>query len=96
MTKNIRYLQTENTDEGTLQVNVETPSGRLPVEDATAADTLYNRACLYLHQKGATREQIDAAYNEGRIQELARIMGGDSITQLVLQNAEEMLRLSGN
>lgn len=35
MLKNIRYLQTENPDEGTLQVNVETPSGRLPIEDAT-------------------------------------------------------------
>ena len=38
---------------------VNKPAG-LPVEDATAADTLYNRACLYLHQKGSSREEIDA------------------------------------
>lgn len=37
MSKNIRYLQNEATDEGRLQVNVETPSGRLPVEDATVS-----------------------------------------------------------
>ena len=32
--QNIRYLQTNTPDEGNLQVNVETPSGRLPIEDA--------------------------------------------------------------
>ncbi len=32
--QNIRYLQNDTTDEGGLQVNVETPSGRLPIEDA--------------------------------------------------------------
>lgn len=32
--QNIRYLQTEMADQGNLQVNVETPSGRLPIEDA--------------------------------------------------------------
>ncbi|MCI8491319.1 MAG: peptidoglycan-binding protein [Lachnospiraceae bacterium] len=32
--QNIRYLQNESSDEGALQVNVETPSGRLPIEDA--------------------------------------------------------------
>lgn len=32
--QNIRYLQNDTTDEGNLQVNVETPSGRLPIEDA--------------------------------------------------------------
>lgn len=35
MPKNIRYLQNDTPDEGTLQVDVETPSGRLPIEDAT-------------------------------------------------------------
>ncbi len=32
--QNIRYLQNDTPDEGRLQVNVETPSGRLPIEDA--------------------------------------------------------------
>lgn len=32
--QNIRYLQNNTTDEGSLQVNVETPSGRLPIQDA--------------------------------------------------------------
>ena len=32
--QNIRYLQNDTTDEGSLLVNVETPSGRLPIEDA--------------------------------------------------------------
>lgn len=32
--QNIRYLQNDTADEGSLQVNVETPSGRLPIEDA--------------------------------------------------------------
>lgn len=32
--QNIRYLQNEMLEEGGLQVNVETPSGRLPVENA--------------------------------------------------------------
>ncbi len=35
--QNIRYLQNDTTEEGGLQVNVETPSGRLPVEDAQVA-----------------------------------------------------------
>ena len=35
--QNIRYLQNDTTDEGGLQVNVETPSGRLPIEDAQVA-----------------------------------------------------------
>lgn len=35
--KNIRYLQNETTEEGGLQVNVETPSGRLPIADAQVA-----------------------------------------------------------
>lgn len=32
----------------------------------------------------------------GRVEELARIMGGDTVTELVLQNADEMLHLAGN
>ena len=32
----------------------------------------------------------------GRIEELARIMGGDAVTDLVLLNADEMLHLAGN
>ena len=32
--QNIRYLQNDTVDEGSLQVNVETPSGRLPIENA--------------------------------------------------------------
>ena len=32
--QNIRYLQNNTADEGSLQVNVETPSGRLPIQDA--------------------------------------------------------------
>lgn len=35
--QNIRYLQTDTPDEGTLQVNVETPSGSLPIEGAKVA-----------------------------------------------------------
>jgi len=33
--QNIRYLQSDNPDEGSLQVNVESASGALPIEDAT-------------------------------------------------------------
>ena len=32
--QNIRYLQNDAPEEGKLQVNVETPSGRLPIQDA--------------------------------------------------------------
>ena len=35
--QNIRYLQNDSTDEGNLQINVETPSGRLPIENAKIA-----------------------------------------------------------
>lgn len=34
MPKNIRYLQNDTPDEGILRIDVETPSGRLPIEDA--------------------------------------------------------------
>lgn len=33
--QNIRYLQSDNPDEGSLQVNVESASGTLPIENAT-------------------------------------------------------------
>ena len=32
--QNIRYLQNDTTDEGGLQIQVEPPSGRLPIQDA--------------------------------------------------------------
>lgn len=35
--QNIRYLQNDTLDEGKLQINVETPSGRLPIENAEVA-----------------------------------------------------------
>ena len=35
--QNIRYLQNDTPDEGGLQINVETPSGRLPIENAQVA-----------------------------------------------------------
>ena len=35
--QNIRYLQNDTPDEGGLQINVETPSGRLPIENARVA-----------------------------------------------------------
>ena len=41
--QNIRYLQNDTTDEGSLQVNVETPSGRLPIEDAVSRIIRLNR-----------------------------------------------------
>jgi DNA repair protein RecN (Recombination protein N) len=43
-----------------------------------------------------TFTQVDRLNREGRRQELARIMGGENITPLMLQNAEEMLRLAEN
>lgn len=35
--QNIRYLQSDNPDEGSLQVSVESASGTLPIEDATVS-----------------------------------------------------------
>ncbi|MVB11947.1 DNA repair protein RecN [Caprobacter fermentans] len=43
-----------------------------------------------------TFTQVDRLDREGRRQELARIMGGEQITPLMLQNAEEMLRMAQN
>ncbi|WP_411678162.1 DNA repair protein RecN [Caproicibacter sp.] len=43
-----------------------------------------------------TFTQVDRLDREGRRQELARIMGGEKITPLMLQNAEEMLRMAQN
>ena len=41
-----------------------------------------------------TYTEVVALNHEGRKQELARIMGGTEITELLLQNAEEMLQLA--
>lgn len=41
-----------------------------------------------------TYTEVMALNHEGRKQELARIMGGTEITELLLQNAEEMLQLA--
>ncbi len=49
--QNIRYLQNDTTDEGSLQVNVETPSGRLPIEDAQVTIS-------YTGEPGSTIEEV--------------------------------------
>lgn len=49
--QNIRYLQNDTTDEGGLQVNVETPSGRLPIENAQVAIS-------YTGDPGSTFEEV--------------------------------------
>lgn len=49
--QNIRYLQNDTVDQGSLQVNVETPSGRLPIEDAQVAIS-------YTGGTGAAIEQL--------------------------------------
>ncbi len=43
-------------------------------------------------EKGRTYTQVDPLDLEGRKQELARIIGGDEITKLQLDMAEEMLK----
>ena len=43
-----------------------------------------------------TYTQVDRLDEEGRQRELARIMGGEKITPLMLQNAAEMLRMARN
>lgn len=48
--QNIRYLQNDTVDEGSLQVNVETPSGRLPIEDAQVAISFTGEAGNTLEQ----------------------------------------------
>ena len=41
-----------------------------------------------------TYTEIDALSGEGRMQELARMISGDKITELALANAREMLRMA--
>lgn len=41
-----------------------------------------------------TYTEIDALSGEGRVQELARMISGDKITELALANAQEMLRMA--
>lgn len=43
-----------------------------------------------------TYTEVHALTHEGRKRELARIIGGAEMTNLTLQNAEEMLRMAGN
>lgn len=45
-------------------------------------------------RENRTFTKVDQLVREGRQRELARIMGGENITPLMLQNAEEMLRLA--
>lgn len=45
-------------------------------------------------RENRTFTQVDRLDREGRQRELARIMGGENITPLMLQNAEEMLRMA--
>lgn len=50
-----------------------------------------------IHKKvreNRTFTQVDRLDRAGRREELARIMGGENITPLMLQNAEEMLRMA--
>jgi len=42
------------------QVLVANKPAGLPAEDPAAPDTLYNRACLYLHGQGKSEEEINA------------------------------------
>ena len=41
--------------------------------------------------KGKTQTQITALARDGRIRELARIIGGEHITETTYKQAEEML-----
>ena len=60
---------------------------------ALAAQHLY----LYKEVVGdRTYTRIRALDRAGRVEELSRILGGEHITELVRQNADEMLRLAGN
>ena len=60
---------------------------------ALAAQHLY----LYKEVVGErTYTRIRVLDRPGRVDELSRILGGEHITELVRQNADEMLRLAGN
>lgn len=60
--QNIRYLQNDTADEGGLQVSVETPSGRLPIENAQVAIS-------YTGDPESTIEEVstDSSGRTGRI-----------------------------
>ncbi|QAT49717.1 DNA repair protein RecN [Caproiciproducens sp. NJN-50] len=45
-------------------------------------------------RENRTFTRVDRLDREGRRKELARIMGGENVTPLMLQNAEEMLRMA--
>ena len=47
-------------------------------------------------ENGRTFTQVRLLDRGGRVEELSRILGGASITPVVRQNADEMLRLSGH
>ncbi len=47
-------------------------------------------------ENGRTFTQVRLLDRAGRVEELSRILGGANITPLVLQNADEMLQLSGH
>ena len=47
-------------------------------------------------EDGRTYTRIQPLSREERVKELARIMGGENITPISLQNADEMLTLAGN
>ncbi len=49
--QNIRYLQNDTLDEGSLQIQVETPSGRLPIENAQVTIS-------YTGEPDSTLEQV--------------------------------------
>ena len=47
-------------------------------------------------QDGRTYTEVTALDRNGRVKELARIMGGSEQTEALLKSADELLRLSGN
>lgn len=47
-------------------------------------------------RENRTYTDVKQLNHEGRLQELARIIGGEQITPLMLQNADEMLRMAQN
>ena len=59
----------------------------------------YGHHQLKIHKEveaGKTFTQVDPLTREERVQELARMVGGENLTPTALQNADEMLRLAGN
>ena len=59
----------------------------------------YGHHQLKIHKEveaGKTFTQVDPLTREERVQELARMVGGENLTPTALQNADEMLRLAGH